>query len=72
MSFRSGSWRRDWETESCMGIRVLGLTDGLGVLVFPLGFDHKISSESAKVDGGETRCAREAGQGWVLLAACRI
>lgn len=55
-----------------MGIRVLGLTNGLGVLVFPLGFDHKISSESAKVDGGETRCAREAGQGWVLLEACRI
>lgn len=55
-----------------MGIRDLELTDGIGQLVFLLGFDHKISSESAKVDGGETRCAREADRGWVLLEACRI
>lgn len=63
MSFGSWSWRRVWEIESYMGLRVLGLTDGLGVLVFLLGFDRKIHSERAKVHSGEARGAREAGWG---------
>lgn len=55
------------------------LRDGLGVLGFLLEFDvnrdiwHcKISSESAKAGSGKTLCPREAGQGWVLLDACKI